>query len=181
MATPSPLTIAIAALMLAGGAVSGQASAFAAAGALVPLQDFTTVAKAGPAVVAGVVFDTDVPRLAAGLEATYGWANHRLGNARSDVYALMGFAAYTLSGFGPLEISPLLGLGAIAHARRSDDFPGLDATRAGLGGMVGLRAAIPLGRVHAFTSGSYVRGAGGMHSEAFPTQLVLLTAGVTLR
>ena len=181
MALASPLPIAVAALLLGGSAASAQASAFVAAGAIVPLEDFNTVAEAGPALAAGVVFETRAPRLSAGVEGVYGWANHRLGDARSDVYALMGFAAYTLSGLGTLELRPRVGVGAIAHARRSDEFPGLDATRAGMGGMLGLHAAIPIGRVHAFASGSYVRGAGGMDSEAFPTQLVLVTAGVTLR
>lgn len=181
MVMASPLTIAAAALLLGGGAASAQASAFVSAGAVVPLQDFATVARTGPAVAAGVVFETGVPRLTAGVEGAYGWADHTFGDARSDLYALMGVAAYTLSGFGSLELRPLGGLGVLAHARRSADFPGLDATRAGLGGMVGLRAAIPIGGVHAFVSGSYLRGLGGMHSGAFPTQLALVTAGVTLR
>ena len=176
-----PSMISVVALLLGAGAAYAQTSAFVAAGAVFPVSDFAAIADPGPAVAAGVVLEGVVPRLVVGAEGSYGWAEHTLGDARSDVYSVMAFAGYPLSGLGTLEVTPLAGLGGIAHARRSEDFPGLDATRAGLGAMIGLRLAFPVGRLRGFAAGSYASGIGDMNSDAFPTETLLLTAGVTIR
>jgi hypothetical protein len=115
-----------------------------------------------------------------GVEVSYGRAPHAGDDARSDVYALMGLVAYTLEGLGSVRLTPLAGVGALMHARRSGDYPGLDATRAGPGAMLGIRATLAVGGLDAFARGSYVLGFGDANTAAFPTEFSSVAAGVAI-
>ncbi len=167
------------ALLLGSGAASAQTRVFAGGGAVVPAGEFASVADPGAALSAGVLREAGTSGLAMGVELSYGRARHSTGDARSDVYGLMGLVAYTLGDLGSVRLTPLVGVGALAHARRSGDLPGLDATRAGPGAVLGIRATLTVGGLDAFVEGSYVRGFGDANTAAFPTEFLGLTAGVT--
>ena len=115
-----------------------------------------------------------------GLEASYGRGGHASGDARSDLYVLTGLVGFALGGTGRVELMPVAGVGALVHARRSASSPGLDATRTGPGVTLGLRTTLPLRSVRVFAAGSYVLGLGDVNSPAFPTELLGVTAGVTI-
>jgi hypothetical protein len=180
MSTRSALFFAAAALLLGASAASAQARAFVAGGAIVPLGEFSSVGEPGPAVTSGVLLETGAGGLAVGVDVSYGRAAHSIGDTRSDVYGLMGLLAYTLRGLSSVEVMPVAGLGVLVHARRSSDSPGLDATRSGVGASLGLRAAVPVGRLSVFASGSYVLGFGHVNTAAFPLELLSLGAGVSI-
>lgn len=176
----SSLIVPAVVFLLGAGAASAQTRAFVAGGAVLPLGDFAAVAEPGAAIAAGVLLDVGSRGLAVGVEASYGRARHSIGDARSDVYGLTGLVAYTLGGLGPVELAPTLGVGALVHARRSGDLPGLDATRAGAGATLGLRATVAVGGARAFAAGSYILGFGNVNAAAFPTEFSSVTVGVTV-
>jgi hypothetical protein len=180
VSTRFPLMVSAVALLLGAGASSAQTRVFVAGGAMVPLGDFASVAEPGPGVGAGVLLGAGTRGLVMGVDASYARGSHSSGDARSDVYGLTGLIGYTLGGLGAVELTPLLGAGALVHTRRSAALPGLDATRAGPGASLGLRATFPVGGGRAFAAGGYVLGFGDVNTAAFPTKLLSLTAGVTI-
>lgn len=180
VSTRFPLMVSAVALLLGAGASSAQTRAFVAGSAMVPVGDFASVAEPGAGVAAGVLLAAGTRGLAMGVGASYGRLGHSSGDARSDVYGLMALVGYTLGGLGPVELTPLVGVGALVHARRSAALPGLDATRVGAGASLDLRATLPVGGVKAFAAGSYAMGFGDVNGAAFPTELLSVTAGVTI-
>lgn len=168
------------ALLLGAAAASGQTRAFVAVGGMVPLGDFASVAEPGVAVAAGVLRSAGARGLVMGLEASYGRGSHASGDARSDLYALTGLVGFALGGLGAVEVMPVAGVGALVHARRSAASPGLDATRAGPGMTLGLRATLPVSGVRVSAAGSYVLGFGDVNGPAFPTELLSVMAGVMI-
>jgi hypothetical protein len=110
---------------------------------------------------------------------TFARATHREGNANSELIGLTAWVGYALrSDF--LTLLPHVGVGALSHARHSDDFPGLDSSRAGVAVRVGLRLSVPVGRLRVFAAGSYERGLGSLGTAAFPTELGTVSGGVAL-
>ncbi len=180
MRTRSSLVASTIMLLVFGGAASAQTRVFLAGGGIVPVGDFASVADPGPTVAAGVLREAGTRGLAMGVEISYGRAPHAGGDARSDAYGLLGLVAYTFDGLGSVRLTPLVGVGALMHARRSGDFPGLDATRAGPGAMFGIRAMLPVGGLDAFAAGSYVLGFGDANTAAFPTEFLSVTAGLAI-
>ncbi|MEQ1857928.1 MAG: hypothetical protein ABL963_15845 [Longimicrobiales bacterium] len=180
MTRPRPHRVAAALLLLSAPAISAQAVPYAEVGVAVPLGLLSSIAAPGPLVTAGLAARPAAPGVQFGADIWYARARHDAGDARSDLAGVTAWVAYALEAAGSLEVAPTLGIGALAHSRRSHDFPGLDATRAGLSLELGLVASAPVGRVRVLLSGSYLRGTGATGSAAFPTELASLTAGVVL-
>jgi hypothetical protein len=115
-----------------------------------------------------------------GGEVSYARAGHASGDARSELAGLMAWASYRVRLTLPLDLEPWAGLGALVHARRSSDYPGLDSERAGLAAELGVRGSLPMGRLRAFAGVSYVLGLGALHTRSFPSEFASVTAGIML-
>ena len=67
-----------------------------------------------------------------------------------EVVDATGGSGVAFQEIGPVELTPLVGIGALVHARRSAALPGLDATQAGAGasqaGLVAAGRISPSGR-----------------------------------
>jgi len=163
-----------------GAPARAQTSIYAEVGAAVPSGRFSAIASPGAWIAAGAVRRGNPAGLGMGVAVSYARAEHSSGDARSD---LTGVTAWTSLAIRPLEafeFEPWLGMGVQAHARRSSDYPGLDATRAGCTVELGARASAPIGRLHVFVAGRYRWGLGALRSPAFPSDVVITTLGVQL-
>lgn len=169
--------IALAASM---SGAAGQADLSLSAGAGFPLGDFGDVADVGFQGAAIAAVRPGSGRLALAAKASYGRAPHAIEGDRSDLVGLSALARYPLIDAEGGRLSALWGAGVLWHSRRSDRFPGLDATRVGAAVDVGLAASRPVGGVRLLVSLFYTRGLGALDSESFPTELMAASIGITV-
>jgi hypothetical protein len=172
----------IPAALLASGAAgaAAQTRAYLEVGAALPAGDFASIAQAGPLVAGGIARSVGRPGVELSVEVAYARSDHVHGNARSDVVSLTAWAGYTIRGLGSIEVMPLVGLGAVAHSRRSRDYPGLDSTRWGRAARLGLSVSAPTGGVRVSAAAGYLRGVGDFATGAYPTQLASVMLGVSI-
>lgn len=172
-----PLLAAL--LVLPSAPASAQLGVYVEAGAAIPTRTFADVANAGPRFAAGIARGADTPGPAFGADVGYARATHTSGDANSELIGLTAWVGYSMRA-DFLTVLPHVGVGALSHARQSDDFPGLDSSRAGVAARVGLRLVVPVGRLRVFAAGSWEKGLGSLGTPAFPTELRTVGAGVTL-
>ncbi len=159
--------------------VSGQLGVLAGAAASVPLGPYGDVATLGVQGRLGVVLGQD-----AGLRfAAHGFWDrnpHRIPADHSVVYGLNVLVGFGLSAAYELVVTPWTGLGGAVHARRSEQFPGLNASRRGLAVTAGATVARPMGGFSPFLSAFYERGLGGLDSDRYPTGWLTVGGGVEI-
>lgn len=153
---------------------------FAAGAAAVPVGGYRGVADLGYQGFLGAETDLGRTALTVGAAAFYGANPHGIAGERSKLYGVSVLAGYTVAQPYGVDLSLLAGLGAMIHARRSDAFPGLDASKRGLSVSTGVSLSRPVGRMGVFVSGLYVRGLGKLNSASYPTELFLVAGGVSV-
>jgi hypothetical protein len=164
--------------MLAPGVLAAQVSLFAGGGATLPSGDFADVAELG--VLAFVVASTEVGErgLSVAAAATFASTPHAISGDGSDLYGLTVLAGYRLLEESGARLDGWVGLGGMVHARRSETFPGLDASERGLTVTGGASVSRPVGRVGVLLSGFYTRGLGDLGTTRYPTAAFTVGAGL---
>lgn len=176
---PAGLVGLLASLLLLPPAVSAQAI-FVGGGAGLPLGDFGEVAEPGYQLLAGGSVEVGGTRFAVGLAGLFGRNGHALAGERSTLYSVSALGGYRAVESGATRLTLWGGLGGAVHARSSDTFPGLDASKRGLVVSAGATGSYALERVRIFLLGFYTRGLGGLGSSSYPTELVTAGAGVSI-
>lgn len=161
-------------LLPAGG--SAQVSVVAGGAGAVPLGDFADVADVGFQGVLGASVELGNGAVV-GAQAFYGRNGHRVDGERSDLYGLAVLAGYRWHADGGVALTPWIGLGGMAHAHKSEPYPGLEASRGGLSVHGGATVSKAVRRLRVFGSVFYTRGLGRL-GTTFPTELVSLGAGI---
>ena len=170
--------LVLALLFLPAAGASAQLNGYVDIGAALPAGTFAEVANPGPRVAAGALREA-ASGITFGADVAYARATHSAGEASSELIGLTAWVGYSLRA-DVVTVMPLAGVGVLSHARRADDFPGLDSTRAGAAARVGLRVSGHVGRLGLFAAGGYEKGLGSLGTSAFPSDFGTVSAGVTL-
>ncbi|MDH3207849.1 MAG: hypothetical protein OEO79_14690 [Gemmatimonadota bacterium] len=160
--------------------VSAQATVFAGGAATVPVSDFGTIADLGYLGFLGGTVEVGSAGLAVGAAGFFGSNQHKIAGERSDLYGMTVMVGYTVAEAYEVRFRTWGGLGGMVHARRSDTFPGLDASKRGLSVSVGAEASRAAGRVRVFASGLYTHGLGALGTSSYPTDIITLNGGVAV-
>jgi hypothetical protein len=155
-------------------------SLVASGGASVPAGDFAHVAELGLVGAAGAVIEVGTTGLAISGIGFFASNPHEISGDRSDLYGFTVSAGYTLLEVRLIRIRAWAGLSGMVHARRSDGFPGLNASRRGVAAGGGATVSRPVRSVRLFASALYSRGLGDLGRSSFPTEWVTLSAGVAV-
>lgn len=148
--------------------------------ASVPLGNFGDVADAGyQGLLAGTVALGGSAALVRAL-GFYGRSPHAVPGNRSELYGLTVLGGYRLGRAYGLALTAWAGLGGAVHSRRSDTFPGLDASRRGLTVSGGATVTRSLGRVGVFVLALYMRGVGELDTGSYPTEWVAIGGGLEI-
>jgi hypothetical protein len=166
--------------LLSPVAAVAQAAVFVGAAAAIPVGDFGGVADLGYQGRAGATVDLASTGFVVGVAGFYGSHPHEISGDRSDLYGATVTGGYEIAEASGVRVTAWAGLGGMIHARKSDTFPGLDASKRGLTVSAGGSAVRPVGRVSVFLSALYTRGLGDLGTSAYPTELVTLGAGVAV-
>lgn len=160
--------------------VGAQMSVFAGGAAAFPLGGFGDVADVGFQASLGGTIPLGLDGAVAGLTGFFGRNSHRIAGDRSELYGATVSAGYGLELPRGVRLTPWVGLGGAVHARKSESYPGLEASKRGLTVSGGGSVSKEVGRVRVFASAFYLRGLGDLAGDAFPTQLVALGGGVSI-
>ena len=177
---PAGAAILVAAFALLPGWASAQASILVGGSAAVPLAGFGDVADVGFRVEAGGTAPLGRGGALARAVAFYGRNAHRIAGDRSELYGATVLAGYELDLGSDVRLTPWIGIGGAVHARKSEAFPGLEASKRGLTVTGGGTVSKGVGRVRVLASVFYLRGLGDLGGDAFPTQLVTLGGGLEI-
>lgn len=177
LAEAALLSAALAALP---AGVNAQASVLVGGGAAVPLAGFGDVADVGFQVEGGGTVPLGRAGVLARAVAFYGRNGHRIAGDRSELYGVTVLGGYAVELGSDVRLTPWIGIGGAVHARKSESFPGLDASRRGLTLTGGGTVSRGVGRVRVLASVFYVRGVGDLGGDAYPTQLVTVGGGLEI-
>jgi len=159
---------------------SGQVTVFAGGAATVPVSDFGTVADLGYLGSIGGTMEVGTTGFAVAVAGFFGSNRHKIAGERSDLYGMTVLGGYTVAEANEFLFRTWGGLGGMVHARRSDTFPGLDASKRGLSVSVGAEVSRPVGPVSVFATGLYTHGLGDLNTSSYPTDIVTLSGGVAI-
>jgi hypothetical protein len=157
-----------------------QTAVFLDGAAAIPVGDFGGVANVGYQGRAGATVDLAGTGFVVGLAGFYGSHPHEISGDRSNLYGATVVGGYDIAEASGVRFTVWAGLGGMIHARRSDTFPGLDASKRGVAVSAGGTAGRPMGRISVFLSALYTRGLGDLGTAAYPTELVTFGAGVAV-
>lgn len=159
---------------------AAQTSVFVGGAAAIPIADFGEVADLGIQGSLGGTVDVGMTGFALRATGFFGSYPHSIAGERSDLYGATVLAGYTVAEAYELRFRVWAGVGGTVHARKSDRFPGLDASRRGLTVSGGASVSRPVGRVNVFASGLYTRGLGDLGTSSYPTEFVTIGGGVSI-
>jgi len=175
------LWLGVTALALLGpGRATAQATVFAGGVAALPVGDFADVAEPGYRVHSGGMVDLGTTGFLVGATGFFGSNPHTIEGERSDLYGVTVLGGYTVAEAQSIRFTGWVGLGGMIHTRKSDVFPGLDASKRGLTLSVGGSVSRPVGRIGVFVSGLYTRGLGDLGTSTYPSEFVTLGGGVAI-
>jgi hypothetical protein len=166
--------------LLSPSSGTAQASIFVGAAAAVPLADLGTVADVGLHGYVGGTVEVGETGFALGVTGFFSSHPHVIGGDRSDLYGANVLAGYTIAEAYEFSFTAWAGLGGMVHARKSETFPGLNASKRGLAGTVGASVSRSIGRIGLFASGLYTLGLGDLRTDSYPTEFVTLGGGVSI-
>ncbi len=170
---------AVVALLSASGAAA-QTTVFVGGAATIPVGGYAEVARTGWMAFGRALFGVGDARLSLGAEGFVGSNRHDITGEKSNLYggtALVGLSIHDSDAVG---VSVFGGVGGMIHSRKSESFPGLDTSKAGLTASVGAGLEVPLGPVGGFLAGTYTQGLGAVDTAAFPTRFLAISGGVTI-
>lgn len=176
-----PLVLALGAAVAAAPArIEAQADLFVGGAAVIPVGDFGAIADLGYQGLVGGTVDLGVGGFAVGGTGFYGRSPHTVDGDRSVLFGATALVGYTVAEPYGARVRGWAGLGGMVHQRRSDNFPGLDASRRGLSLSGGATVSRSVGHVAVLVSALYTRGLGDIGGSAYPTELVTLGAGLSV-
>jgi hypothetical protein len=170
------MLVALLALLPAAGTAQG--SLHAGGSAAVPLARLGDIAELGFQTGLGATFALGRGGAVVGIEGFYGRNAHRIAGERSDLYGATVRAGYAIPFAGDVRLTPWVGLAGAVHARKSEPYPGLEASRRGLSLTGGATLSKGVGGIRVFASAFYLRGLGRLGGDTFPTELVSLGGGI---
>lgn len=175
---PKVVLVALLLSALPGGSQAQLALVVGGGGSL-PLSTYGEIAELGVQGLVGVTLRAQ-RGMVMSVSAFFNRNPHTIGGDRSHLYGLSAAIGYALGEPRVLRVTPSFGITGMEHARRSDTFPGLDASERGLGLTAGTTISRLVGRLSPFLSVSYTRGLGGLGEDRYPTEWLAIGGGVEI-